>query len=183
MSDIKFFEQKMQKSIDSFTAELNTLRTGRANPSVLDKITVDYYGTPTPINQIGNITVPEARVIQITPWEVSLLKEIEKSLLASDLGITPNSDGKVIRLSFPQPTEESRKALTKDVKKKGEDAKVAVRNIRRDAIDAFKKQEKAKEITQDDVKGLEDQAQKLTDKFIANIDKIVDEKNKEVLSI
>ena len=183
MSEIKTFEQKMQKSIDSFTNDLNTLRAGRANPAVLDKINVEYYGTPTPINQIGNITVPEARVIQIAPWEVSLLKEIEKSLLASDLGITPNSDGKVIRLVFPQLTEERRKELTKEVKKKGEDAKVAIRNIRRDAIDAFKKQEKAKEITQDDVKGLEEKVQKLTDKFVAAIDKIVEEKNKEVLSI
>ena len=183
MSEIKNFEQKMQKSIDSFQSDLSTLRAGRANPAVLDKINVDYYGTPTPINQIGNITVPEARVIQIAPWEVSLLKEIEKALLASDLGITPNSDGKVIRLSFPQPTEERRKELTKEVKKKGEDAKVAIRNIRRDAIDLFKKQEKAKEITQDDIKGLEDQIQKLTDKFVASIDKIVEDKNKEVLSI
>ena len=183
MSEIKNYEDKMKKSVDSFANELTKLRTGRANPAIIDHVTVDYYGTPTPLNQVGNITVPEARIIQIAPWEVSLLKDIEKALHASDLGVSPSSDGKVIRLTFPQPTEESRKALTKDVKKKGEDAKVAIRNIRRDAIDAFKKQEKAKEITQDDIKGLEDQIQKLTDKFVASIDTVVEDKNKEIMTV
>jgi len=183
MEDIKKFEQKMQKSINSFTDDLQSLRAGRANPHVLDKITVDYYGAATPIGQVGNITVPEARVIQIAPWETSLLKEIEKAILASDLGINPNNDGKVIRLVFPQLTEERRKLLTKDVKKKGEDAKIAIRNIRREAIDNFKKMIKSKELTEDDLKGLEDSIQKSTDKFILVIDKLVEEKNKEVLSI
>ena len=183
MSDIKPFEQKMDKVISSLQSDLSTLRAGRANPNILDKISVDYYGSPTPVNQVGNITVPEARVIQIAPWEANMLKEIEKALHASDLGITPSSDGKVIRLVFPQPTEERRKELVKEVKKKGEDAKVSIRNVRREAIDAFKKMEKAKEATEDDVKKLEDQAQKLTDKFVAQIDKVVEEKTKEVMSI
>lgn len=183
MSEIKNFEDKMKKSVESFAADLTKLRTGRANPAILDHVTVEYYGTPTPLNQVGNITVPEARVIQVAPWEVSLLKDIEKAIHAADIGVSPSSDGKVIRLTFPQPTEDSRKALTKDVKKKGEDAKVAIRNIRRDAIDAFKKQEKAKEITQDEVKGLEDQIQKLTDKYVANIDTVVEDKNKEIMTV
>ena len=183
MSDIKPFEQKMEKTIEAFQNDLATLRAGRANPHVLDKITVDYYGTQTPINQVGNVTVPEARIIQISPWEQNMLKEIEKSLMASDLGINPSNDGKVIRLVFPQLTEERRKALTKEVKKKGEDAKVAIRNIRREAMDAFKKMTKDKAATEDDVKKLEDQTQKLTDKVVAQIDKIVEEKNKDVLSI
>ncbi|MCL1996688.1 MAG: ribosome recycling factor [Defluviitaleaceae bacterium] len=183
MSDIKPFEQKMEKTIENFQNDLATLRAGRANPRVLDKITVDYYGTSTPVNQVGNVTVPEARVIQIAPWEQNMLKEIEKSIMASDLGINPSNDGKVIRLIFPQLTEERRKALTKDVKKKGEDAKVAIRNIRREAMDSFKKMTKDKSATEDDVKKLEEQTQKLTDKVIGQIDKIVEEKNKDILSI
>lgn len=183
MSDIKTFEEKMQRTIESLKLDLNTLRAGRANPNVLDKITVDYYGTQTPVAQVGNVTVPEARVIQISPWEQNMLKEIEKALLASDIGITPNSDGKIIRLVFPQLTEERRKSLTKDIKKKGEDSKIAIRNIRRDAIDTFKKMSKNKEITEDDVKSLEDKIQKSTDKFILQIDKTIEEKNKDIMSI
>lgn len=183
MSDIKQFEIKMDKTIESFKEDLTTLRAGRANPHVLEKITVDYYGTQTPVSQVGNVSVPEARVIQIAPWEQNMIKEIEKSLLASDLGITPNNDGKVIRLVFPQLTEERRKSLTKDVKKKGEDAKVAIRNIRREAMDVFKKMVKQKEATEDDIKDLENKAQKLTDKFITQVDKLVEDKNKEILSI
>jgi len=183
MSLTKPYEEKMEKSIANFEDELSTLRAGRANPNVLNKINVDYYGTPTPVNQIGNITVPEARVIQIAPWEGNIIKDVEKAILASDLGITPNNDGKVIRLVFPQLTEERRKSLTKDVKKKGEDTKVAIRNIRRDAIDTFKKMSKTKEATEDEIKNLETQMQKHTDKYTTQIDKIVEEKNKEILSI
>lgn len=183
MSDVKVYEDKMKKSIETLQNDFLAVRAGRANPHVLDKLTVDYYGTPTPINQVGNITVPEGRVIQIAPWESTILKDIEKAILASDLGITPNNDGKVLRLVFPQLTEEKRKDLTKDIKKKGEDSKVAIRNIRRDAIDAFKKQVKDKELTEDDIKTLETQIQKLTDKFVAQIDTIVEEKNKEILTI
>ena len=183
MDDIKPYEQKMEKTVENLKSDLNTLRVGRANPSVLDRITVEYYGVPTPINQVGNITVPEAKIIQIAPWESNMLKELEKALLASDLGITPNNDGKVIRLVFPPLTEERRKDLTKDAKKKGEDTKVAIRNIRREAIESFKKMEKAKEATEDDVKKLEDLAQKLTDKFIALVDTTIEEKNKDIMSI
>jgi len=183
MEDMKIYQEKMSKTIESLESDLATLRAGRANPRVLDRITVDYYGVSTPINQVGNITVPEARVIQIAPWESNMLKELEKAILASDLGITPSNDGKVIRLVFPQLTEERRKSLTKDVKKKGEESKVAIRNIRRDAIESFKKMLKTKEATEDDVKNLEEQAQKATDKAVSQIDKVVEEKNKEILSI
>ena len=177
------YEEKMKKSVKNLESELNTIRAGRANPHVLDKITVDYYGTPTPLNQVGNISIPEARLIQIQPWDISVMKEIEKAINASDLGINPTNDGKVIRLVFPELTEERRKALTKDVKKKGEDTKVAIRNIRRDGIDAFKKLEKSNEITEDELKSLEDEIQKITDKNVADIDKLIEAKNKDIMAI
>ena len=179
---VKPFEEKMQKAYDFLLGDYQTIRAGRANPHVLDKIKVDYYGTPTPIQQVGNITVPEARMIQIAPWEKSLIRDIEKAIMASDLGITPSNDGSVIRLVFPELTEERRKELVKDVKKKGEDAKVAVRNIRRDANDSFKKLAKT-EVSEDEIKDLEDSVQKLTDKFIKDIDKAIEEKSKEILTV
>ena len=177
------YEDKMKKTLASLNSEYTTIRAGRANPHVLDRITVDYYGVPTPLNQVGNITVPEPRLLQIQPWDSSLIKAIEKAISTSDLGINPGNDGKVIRLVFPELTEERRKALTKDVKKKAEDAKVALRNIRRDAIDTFKKQEKKSEISEDDLKGLEEKIQKLTDKYVAEIDKACDEKSKDILTV
>ncbi len=181
--ELKTLEEKMNKSIESLERDLATIKAGRANPHVLDKITVEYYGAETPVSQVGNITVPEARILQIQPWDVSVLKDLEKALMKSDIGINPSNDGKVIRLVFPELTEENRKKISKDVKKKGEDAKVAIRNIRRDGMDAFKKQEKKSEITEDDLKSLEVKLQKATDKSIETIDKIVENKNKEVLSI
>lgn len=181
--DNKVYEEKMKKSILSFETELNNIRAGRANPHVLDKITVDYYGASTPINQVGNITIPEARIIQIQPWDASVLKQVEKAISASDIGINPSNDGKVIRLVFPELTEERRKALTKEVKKKGEDAKVAIRNIRRDGMDTFKKMSKRSEITEDDAISLEEELQKITDKYVSEIDRIVEVKNKDILSI
>ncbi len=177
------YEDKMKKTLHSLDSEYSTIRAGRANPHVLDRITVDYYGVPTPLNQVGNITVPEPRLLQIQPWDSSLLKLIEKAINMSELGINPGNDGKVIRLVFPELTEERRKALTKDVKKKAEDAKVALRNIRRDAIDTFKKQEKKHEISEDDLADLEDKIQKLTDKYVAEIDKACDEKSKDILTV
>ncbi|MBQ6786907.1 MAG: ribosome recycling factor [Lachnospiraceae bacterium] len=179
---VKPFEEKMQKAYDFLLGDYQTIRAGRANPHVLDKLKVDYYGTPTPIQQVGNITVPEARMIQIAPWEKSLIRDIEKAILASDIGITPSNDGSVIRLVFPELTEERRKDLVKDVKKKGEEAKVAVRNIRRDANDSFKKLAKT-EVSEDEIKDLEDSVQKLTDKFIKDIDKAIEEKSKEILTV
>lgn len=179
----KPYEEKMKKTIAVLESDYAIIRAGRANPHVLDKIMVDYYGTPTPVNQVGNVTVPEARLIQIQPWDTSTLKAIEKAINMSDLGINPNNDGKVIRLVFPELTEERRKELNKDVKKKAETAKVVIRNIRRDGMDAFKKMEKKKEITEDDLKNLEDETQKLTDKFIADIDKKCDEKCKDILAV
>ena len=179
---IKKFEDKMQKSIESLEREYNSIRAGRANPHVLDKIKVDYYGTPTPLQQVGNVSVPEPRIITIQPWETSLLKAIEKEIMQSDIGINPTNDGKVIRLVFPELTEERRKELVKDVKKKGEAAKVAVRNIRRDANDAFKKLGK-QDVSEDEIKDLEDAVQKLTDKFIKKIDAAVDTKAKEILTV
>ena len=173
----------MKKTLESLDKEYVSIRAGRANPHVLDKLVVDYYGAPTPIQQVGNISVPEARMIMIQPWETKLIKDIEKAILASDIGITPTNDGKSIRLVFPELTEERRKELAKDVKKKGEAAKVAVRNIRRDANDAFKKMNKAKEISEDDYANLEDSIQKLTDKYIAEVDKAVEAKTKEVLTV
>lgn len=179
---LKAYDEKMSKAFDFLVADFMTIRAGRANPHVLDKIVVNYYGTPTSIQQVGNITVPEARMIQIAPWEKGLIKEIEKAILSSDVGITPNNDGQVIRLVFPELTEERRKDLVKDVKKKGEEAKVAVRNIRRDGNDAFKKLAKT-EVSEDEIKDLEDQLQKMTDKFIKNIEKLVEEKSKEILTV
>lgn len=180
---VSAFDDKMSKSVKALENDLSTIRAGRANPRVLDKITVSYYGVDTPLNQVGNITVPEARVIQITPWEVTLLKEIEKSLNASDLGLTPNNDGTSVRLIFPELTEDRRKALTKEIKKKGEDTKVAVRNIRRDGMDSLKKQEKASEITEDELAKYEVELQKVTDKNVAEIDKVIEAKNKEILTV
>lgn len=180
---LNVYEEKMEKTISNLQEEYSTIRAGRANPHILDKITVDYYGTPTVLQQVGNITVPEARMICIAPWDATLLKEIEKAILASDLGLTPTNDGKVIRLVFPELTEERRKELVKDVKKKGENAKVAVRNIRRDANDAFKKQNKANEISEDELSDIEDDIQKLTDKFVKKVEDIIEEKSKEILTV
>lgn len=180
---IKKYTEKMQKSVDSLEREYNSIRAGRANPHVLDKIKIDYYGTPTPLQQVGNITVPEPRILCIQPWETSLLKTIEKEIQQSDIGIHPSNDGKVIRLVFPELTEERRKELVKDVKKKGEQAKVAVRNIRRDGMDAFKKQSKAKEISEDVYADLEDQLQKITDKYVAKVDKAIEAKSKELMTV
>ena len=177
------YEEKMDKSLDSLLSEFSGIRAGRANPHVLDKLRVDYYGQPTPLQQITNISVPEPRTLMIQPWEASMIKEIEKTIMCSDLGITPNNDGKSVRLNFPELTEERRKEMAKDVKKKGENAKVAVRNIRRDANDAFKKQNKANEISEDELKDLEDKVQKLTDKYVDKIDKAVEEKTKEILTV
>ncbi len=179
----KVFEEKMKKSVSNLNSELLTIRAGRANPHVLDKVTVEYYGAEVPINQVASVSTPEARIIAISPFDSTILKEIEKAINMSDIGINPNNDGKVIRLIFPELTEERRKELTKDVKKKGEDSKVAVRNIRRDAMDAVKKAEKANEITEDTLKNLEEEIQKLTDSNIAEIDKLVESKNKEIMSI
>ncbi|MBR4207238.1 MAG: ribosome recycling factor [Lachnospiraceae bacterium] len=179
---LKEMNEKMQKAVDFLRSDLSTVRAGRANPHVLDKIRVDYYGTPTPLAQVGNITVPEPRMVQIAPWEKNLIKEIEKAIMASDIGITPSNDGAVIRLVFPELTEERRKDLVKDVKKKGEDAKVAVRNIRRDGNDAFKKLAKT-EISEDEIKDLTDELQKMTDNFIKDIDTAVDEKSKDIMKV
>ena len=181
--ELKQYEDKMNKTLDSLSGEYTTIRAGRANPHVLDKIKVDYYGTPTPLQQVGNISVPEARIIQIQPWEKKLIREIEKAIMTSDLGINPTNDGTSIRLIFPELTEERRKALAKDVKKKGDEAKVAIRNIRRDANEAFKKMNKNNELTEDDQKDLESQAQKMTDKYISDIDKAVEEKTKEIMTV
>ncbi|MCL1988903.1 MAG: ribosome recycling factor [Firmicutes bacterium] len=179
----KPFEEKMQKSTEALEKELDTIRAGRANPRVLDKITADCYGQQMPLNQLANITVPEARLLQIQPYDASTIKAIEKAILSSDLGINPGNDGKIIRLAFPELTEERRKLLAKDVKKKGEDAKVAMRNIRREAMDLFKKQQKSNELTEDDLKNVETEIQKLTDKYIAELDKRIDAKNKEILTV
>ena len=179
---IQVYDDKMKKTLEHLAADYQGIRAGRANPHVLDKLRVDYYGTPTPIQQVGNITVPEARMIQIAPWEKSLIKDIEKAILSSDIGITPSNDGVVIRLVFPEVTEERRKALVKDVKKKGEDAKVAVRNVRRDGNDFLKKLGK-EDVSEDEIKELEDQLQKLTDKFGKDIDKLVEAKSKEIMTV
>ena len=177
------YEEKMKKSYQNMLDEFGTVRAGRANPHVLDRIMVDYYGTPTPIQQVGNVTVPEPRLIQIQPWEPNMVKEIEKAIQTSDLGINPTNDGKLIRLVFPELTEERRKELAKDVKKKGEDAKVAIRNIRRDANDKLKKAGKSEDVSEDEIKDLEEDVQKMTDKFIKDIDKAVEEKTKEILTV
>ena len=183
MSDIAIYEEKMKKSVEALLEDYKTIRAGRANPHILDKIRVDYYNTPTPLQQVANISVPEARIIQIQPWDASLIKEIEKAIIVSDLGLTPNNDGKVIRLVFPELTEDRRKELSKDVKKKGENAKVAIRNVRRDANDVFKKQNKANEMSEDELKDAEDSIQKITDKYITEVDNCVDDKIKEVMTV
>ncbi|MFZ5989848.1 MAG: ribosome recycling factor [Bacillota bacterium] len=181
--EYKNIEQKMKKTINVLKDELNGVRAGRANPVILDRITVEYYGTPTPINQLGTISVPEPRVIMIQPWDTKVLKEIEKEIQKSDIGINPNNDGKVIRLVFPPLTEERRKELTKVVRKYGEDAKVAIRSIRRDGIEHMKTLKKNGELTEDDLKTAEKDIQNLTDKYIADIDKIVQAKEEEVLEV
>ena len=183
MENIKDIEGRMQKSVDNLKEEYVTIRAGRANPHILDRLRVDYYGTPTPIQQVANVSVPEARMIQIQPWEASLIKDIEKAILVSDLGLTPNNDGKTIRLVFPELTEDRRKELAKDIKKKGDNAKVAIRNIRRDANDAIKKENKAGDISDDEAKNSEDEIQKITDKYIAMIDSAIDDKKKEILTV
>lgn len=182
-SRLNTFQEKMEKTLNNLNEEYAGIRAGRANPHLLDKLRVDYYGTPSPIQSVANVSVPEPRMIQIQPWEASMVKEIEKAIICSDLGINPTNDGKLIRLVFPELTEERRKELAKDIKKKGEDAKVAVRNIRRDAIDSIKKSGKEDGISEDEIKGLEDDVQKLTDKFVAKIDDAVEAKSKEILTV
>ena len=179
---LKVYDTKMQKTMDSLDGEMGTIRAGRANPNVLNRIMVDYYGTPTPIQQVANVSVPEPRMIQIQPWEKSMLKVIEKAIMVSDLGINPTNDGTAVRLIFPELTEERRKELVKDVKKKGEGAKVAVRNIRRDANDAYKKLAK-QDVSEDEIKELEDKIQKSTDKYIKEVDAAVDAKSKEIMTV
>lgn len=181
--DYTNIEERMNKTISVFEQNLSEVRAGRANPAILNKVSIDYYGTATPINQVAGISVPEARLIVIQPWDVSCLKEIERAILASDIGITPNNDGKVIRLSFPELNEERRKDLVKEIKKTAEEAKVAIRSVRRDGIDEFKAKQKNAEITEDDLKTAEDQIQKLTDKKIEEIEKILANKEKEIMSI
>lgn len=180
---IKKCEEKMTKTCENLDGEFSNIRAGRANPNLLNRIMVEYYGTPTPMQQVGNISVPEPRIIQINPWEKTLLKAIEKAILASDLGITPTNDGTSIRLVFPELTEERRKELVKDIKKKGEAAKVAVRNVRRDANDTLKKMEKSTDITEDERKEGEEKIQKMTDKYVAKIDKSVENKSKEIMTV
>lgn len=180
---VQKYDEKMTKTLSGFEKELSTIRAGRANPHILDKLTVDYYGSPTPLQQVANITVPEARIIQIQPWEARLIKDIQKAIMTSDLNLNPNTDGKVIRLILPELTEDRRKELVKDVKKKGEAAKVAVRNVRRDANDAFKKLGKQEDVSEDEIKELSDKVQKLTDKYIKDIEAAVDKKSKEILTV
>lgn len=181
--DYKSIEEKMEKTISVFSENLAEVRAGRANPAILNKVKIDYYGTPTPINQVAGISVPEARLIVIQPWDASILKEIERAILTSDIGINPNNDGKVIRLAFPELNEERRKELVKDIRKTAEEAKVAIRSIRRDAIDEAKEMQKKSEITEDDLKNEEDQIQKLTDKKIEEIDSLLAAKEKEIMTI
>ncbi len=177
----KLYEDKMSKSCDALAEDFAAIRAGRANPHILDKLRVDYYGTPTPFQQVANVSVPEPRMIQIQPWESSLVKDIEKAILVSDLGLTPTNDGKVIRLVFPELTEDRRKELVKDIKKKGENTKVAIRNIRRDANDAIKKN--GTDMSEDDVKKAEEDIQKLTDRYVAMVDRMVEDKSKEIMTI
>ena len=181
--DFKHIEEKMNKTISVLQENFSEVRAGRANPAILNKIKVDYYGTPTPINQVAGISVPEARLIVIQPWDASLLKEIEKEILKAEIGINPNNDGKVIRLAFPELNEERRKELVKEIKKTAEESKVAIRSIRREGIDEAKKLQKDSQITEDELKGAEDQIQKITDSKIAEIDKILAEKEKEIMSV
>ncbi len=179
---VKAIDEKMTKAYDYLVSDLSTIRAGRANPHVLDKVRVDYYGTPTPIQQVGNISVPEPRMLQIAPWDKSLIKDIEKAIMCSDVGITPSNDGVVVRLVFPELTEERRKELVKDVKKKGEEGKVVIRNLRRDGNDAFKKLAK-EDVSEDVIKDLEDSLQKITDKYMKDIDKLIEEKSQEILKV
>ena len=181
--DYTNIEERMKKTISVFEENLSEIRAGRANPAILNKVTVDYYGTQTPINQMAGISVPEARLIVIQPWDMSVLKEIERAILVSDIGITPNNDGKVIRLNFPELNEERRKEIVKDIRKMSEEAKVAVRQIRRDGIDEFKKMQKESAITEDDLKSAEDNIQKLTDKYVEEIDQITTTKEKEIMTV
>ena len=181
--DYTSLKERMEKSIGAYTEKLGEIRAGRANPAILNKIKIDYYGTPTPINQVAGISVPEARLIVIQPWDMSVLKEIERAILASDIGITPNNDGKVIRLAFPELNEERRKDLVKDIRKMGEEAKVAVRNSRRDGIDEARRKQKDSEITEDELKQAEDQIQKITDKMTDKIDEITANKEKEIMTV
>ncbi|HJD21523.1 MAG TPA: ribosome recycling factor [Candidatus Gemmiger faecigallinarum] len=182
-STTKVYEEKMSNCINHLNRELGTIRAGRANPAVLDKIVVDYYGAPTPVNQVAAVAVAEARILTITPWDGKLVKAISKAIQQSDIGINPIDDGHTIRLVFPAPTEERRKQLAKEVQKLGEETKVAVRNVRRDAMDKFKAMKKAGELTEDDQKNLEDETQKLTDKFVKQVDAICEEKNKEIMEV
>ena len=181
--DYTNLKERMEKSIGAYQEKLSEIRAGRANPAILNKVKVDYYGTPTPINQMAGISVPEARLIVIQPWDMSVLKEIEKAILASDIGINPNNDGKVIRLAFPELTEERRKDLVKEIKKMAEEAKIAVRSVRRDGIEEAKAEQKEGNITEDELKQAEEQIQKLTDKSVEEIDKILADKEKEVMSV
>ena len=182
-TELDQYKEKMNKSIDSLAGEFSAIRAGRANPHVLDKIMVDYYGQPTNLQSLANISISEARTLVIQPWEASVIQDIEKAILTSDLGLTPNNDGKAVRLTFPELTEDRRKELAKDIKKKGENAKVAVRNIRRDANDFMKKQQKANEISEDELKDAESDIQKMTDEFVSKIDAMVDEKSKEIMTV
>ena len=181
--DYSNIKEKMEKTISVFSEKLSEGRAGRANPAILNKVKIDYYGTPTPINQVAGISVPEARLIVIQPWDVSVLKDIEKAILASDIGLNPNNDGKVIRLAFPELTEERRKELAKEIRKIAEEAKVAIRAIRRDGIDEAKAKQKNSEITEDELKSAETEIQKITDKYIDEIDKILADKEKEIMSV
>ena len=181
--DYTNLKERMEKSIGAFKEKLSEIRAGRANPAILNKVKIDYYGTPTPINQVAGVSVPEARLIVIQPWDVSVLKDIEKAILASDIGLNPNNDGKVIRLAFPELTEERRKELAKEIRKIAEEAKVAIRAIRRDGIDEFKAMQKNSEITEDELKMAEDNIQKITDKNIDEIDKLTDGKEKEIMTV
>ena len=181
--EFNHIEEKMDKTLDNLSQNLAEVRAGRANPAILNKIKVDYYGTPTPINQVAGISVPEARLIVIQPWDLSLLKEIEKEILKAEIGINPNNDGKVIRLAFPELNEERRKELVRDIKKMGEDSKVAIRSARRDGLDEVKSKQKNNELTEDEVKSAEDKIQKLTDNKVAEIDKMIEIKEKEIMSV
>lgn len=182
-SNLNVFEEKMKKTISVLESEMKTIRAGRANPAILDKVTVEYYGAPSPLTQIANVSVPDARSILVQPWDATILGDIEKAILKSDIGITPNNDGKAIRLNFPPLTEERRKELVKDIRKKGEDSKVAIRSIRRDAMEDAKLQKKNGEITEDDVKNVEKDIQKLTDNYVKDIDAVIALKEKEILEV
>ncbi len=180
---VKPYSEKMEKAVEFLQGDLQAIRAGRANPHVLDKIRVDYYGSPTPVQQVANVSVPEARIIQIAPWDKSVMKDLERAILASDIGITPTNDGSTIRLVFPELTEDRRKELAKEVRKKGEEAKVAIRNVRRDGNDAFKKMQKNEDLSEDAVADMTDELQKLTDKYGKEIDSIIEAKTKEIMTV